>query len=75
VPPDWPADLIAEQLRVDAARVASRPIVGSVLGRRHGFELAAEDDIGIAAADCGGFAVTIRGAGEPPPRLDLETAS
>jgi hypothetical protein len=52
--------------------VRSRPIAGSVLGRRHGFELAAQDGVWTATATCGAFAITVDGRGDPPERLDLE---
>jgi hypothetical protein len=52
--------------------VPARPLAGSVLGRRHGFELAAQGGVWAAVATCGAFAVTVEGRGEPPERLDLE---
>lgn len=67
-----PAELIAEQLRCEVARVPSRSIVGSVLGHRHGFELAVHSGFWVAVADCSEFAVTVKGMGDPPLRLDLE---
>jgi hypothetical protein len=69
---DTPAFLVARRLRVPEASVSSRPIVGSVLGHRHGFELAAQDGRWAAVANCGTFAVTVQGTGTPAKRLDLE---
>jgi hypothetical protein len=62
----------ARELRVPETTVVSRPIVGSVLGHRHGFELAAHGSVWAAVANCGSFAVTVQGTGPPPGRLDLE---
>jgi hypothetical protein len=52
----------------------SWPIPGSVLGRRHGFELAVHGRHWLALGQCGTFAVIVRATGEPPARLDLEAA-
>jgi hypothetical protein len=51
--------------------VPVRPIAGTVLGFRHGFELAARDGVWAAVAECGPFSVTVEGRGPPPDRLDL----
>jgi len=66
------AGLVAHEVCVDEATVVPRPIAGSVLGHRHGFELAAQDGVWAAVATCGAFAVVVEGTGEPPDRLDLE---
>jgi hypothetical protein len=63
---------VADELGVDETAVATRPIAGTVLGHRHGFELAAQDRVWAAVAECGGFSVTVEGNSEPPERLDLE---
>jgi hypothetical protein len=63
---------VAHELGVEEARIPVRPLAGTVLGHRHGFELAAQDGVWAAVATCGAFAVTIEARGEPPPRLDLE---
>jgi hypothetical protein len=65
------AEEVAEELGVDAATVPVRPIAGTVLGHRHGFELAARDGVWAAVAECGAFSVTVTGQGDPPARLDL----
>jgi hypothetical protein len=70
---ETPGEFLAWRgIRVDPARLPSRPIAGSVLGHRHGFELAAPSGIWVAIADCGGVQLVVRGVGEPPTRLDLE---
>ena len=70
---ETPGELLAWRgVRVDPARLSSRAIVGSVLGHRHGFELAAPSGIWVAIADCGGVQLVVQGVGEPPARLDLE---
>ena len=63
---------VAHELGVDETTVAVRPIAGTVLGHRHGFELAAQDRVWAAVAECGTFSVTVTGNGDPPERLDLE---
>ena len=63
---------VAHELAIQEASVPVRPLAGSVLGWRHGFELATHGDVWAAVATCGGFAVTVEGRGEPPERLDLE---
>jgi hypothetical protein len=63
---------VAHELGVDETTVAVRPIAGTVLGHRHGFELAAQDRVWAAVAECGSFSVTVQGNGDPPERLDLE---
>jgi hypothetical protein len=63
---------VAHELGIEEAGVPARPLAGSVLGRRHGFELAAQGGVWAAVATCGAFAVTVEGRGEPPKRLDLE---
>jgi hypothetical protein len=63
---------VAHELGIEDATVPVRPLAGSVLGQRHGFELAAEGDVWAAVATCGAFAVTVKGRGEPPARLDLD---
>lgn len=63
---------VAHELGIEEARVPVRPLAGTVLGHRHGFELAAQNGVWAAVATCGAFAVTIEGRGEPPMRLDLE---
>ena len=63
---------VAHELGVEEASVPARPIAGSVLGRRHGFELAAQDGVWTATATCGAFAITVGGRGDPPERLDLD---
>jgi hypothetical protein len=72
---DSAAFIVAQALRLPEAAVVSRPIAGSVLRHRHGFELAAHGDVWAAVANCGGFAVTVQGTGTPPDRLDLGHAS
>jgi hypothetical protein len=62
---------VAHELGVEETSVPARPIAGSVLGRRHGFELAVLDGVWTATATCGAFAATVDGRGEPPERLDL----
>jgi hypothetical protein len=62
---------VAHELGIDEASVPARPLAGSVLGRRHGFELAAHGGVWAAVATCGAFAVTVQARGEPPQRLDL----
>ena len=66
------AEVLAEDVGVHEAEILSRPIPGSVLGHRHGFELASRDGRWLAVAECGGFAIIVRATGELPARLDLE---
>lgn len=63
---------VAQELGVDEPKVPVRPITGTVLGHRHGFELAAQDGVWAATAECGGFAITMIGRGAPPERLDFD---
>ncbi len=65
------AGLVAHELGVDEATVVPRAIAGTVLGHRHGFELAAQDGVWAAVATCGAFTVVVEATGEPPERLDL----
>lgn len=69
---DAPAYLVAQELGVPDPGLATQPIVGSVLGRRHGFALAAHHGVWAAVANCGSWGVTVTGTGEPPSRLDLQ---
>src|SRR3954470_14237543 len=57
---------VAHELGVQETSVPVRPIAGSVLGRRHGFELASRAGVWAAVATCGSFAVTVEGRGGPP---------
>jgi hypothetical protein len=63
---------VAIRLDVEEAGVPVRPIAGTVLGHRHGFDLAAQNKVWAAVAECGSFHVTMVGSGEPPERLDFE---
>lgn len=66
---------VAHELDADEATVPVRPITGTVLGHRHGFELAAQTGVWAAVSECGGFAITIQGRGAPPERLDFDLAA
>jgi hypothetical protein len=63
---------VAVRMGVEEATVPARPIPGTVLGHRHGFELAAQDGTWAAVCECGSFDITMIGRGEAPERLDFE---